>query len=649
MMIYLSIVLTKIDVFLNKYIVNKDTINIKSVYKSLGYKDLSTNVNIEKFSDSHVNLIFTINENNPFKISNINFFGNSQFSNRFLKGRIQSKPIKSFNIFSSGSNFNQSNIEYDVYLIEKIYKENGYFDVKVTYELVKFFYKYNLLFYIDEGKRYIINNLSINTDIDNQTISEEINLIKDNIDKQILNDDFFYEIEFVDKISNQLNKILLNNYYDNYLFEDEISIDEETKNISLNFNSRNKDKVSIKKIIISGNKITKDKTIRSRLTFEPGDTIDDKSILQKNKKILEDEVFIHSSSVKLSEINDNSADILIEIDENKKTGNLFIAGGYDADVGAGFNLGISDDNIMGTGNKIDTNLSLNQDHIFFDIGVVQKSINNPNIKIRYSLFNKQTDYTTTYGFKSEEAGFSVGYDSKVNNSVDNSLTIKIFASDNSSPKNNASAITDNIGKSSELSVSYKIKRSTLDNSIYPSCGIYNDLGLTISTEPFLSEASYIKISSKNNYYYKIKNTDSNFFVLSDLNMIESLNSDNLKTVNSLSLGGRNFKGFDFRGIGAKDSSGNYLGGKKKYTLSLGHSSTFLFDKKDNILLSNYLSLGSLWDNDYISSSHELRSSFTTSLDILTPIGPLSFSYSLPLLKEDNDITNNFSFSIGTTF
>jgi len=34
---------------------------------------------------------------------------------------------------------------------------------------------------------------------------------------------------------------------------------------------------------------------------------------------------------------------------------------------------------------------------------------------------------------------------------------------------------------------------------------------------------------------------------------------------------------------------------------------------------------------------------------LTPIGPLSFSYSLPLLKEDNDITNNFSFSIGTTF
>ena len=173
--------------------------------------------------------------------------------------------------------------------------------------------------------------------------------------------------------------------------------------------------------------------------------------------------------------------------------------------------------------------------------------------------------------------------------------------------------------------------------------------MTISTEPFLSEASYIKISSKNNYYYKIKNTDSNFFVLSDLNMIESLNSDNLKTVNSLSLGGRNFKGFDFRGIGAKDSSGNYLGGKKKYTLSLGHSSTFLFDKKDNILLSNYLSLGSLWDNDYISSSHELRSSFTTSLDILTPIGPLSFSYSLPLLKEDNDITNNFSFSIGTTF
>ena len=117
----------------------------------------------------------------------------------------------------------------------------------------------------------------------------------------------------------------------------------------------------------------------------------------------------------------------------------------------------------------------------------------------------------------------------------------------------------------------------------------------------------------------------------------------------MSLGGRNFKGFDFRGIGPKDDLSNYLGGKKRYILSIGHTSTFLFDKKDNILFSNYFSIGSLWDNDYKSDDHKIRASFTTAFDILTPIGPLTLSYSIPLEKEQNDKTNNVSFSIGTTF
>ena len=57
----------------------------------------------------------------------------------------------------------------------------------------------------------------------------------------------------------------------------------------------------------------------------------------------------------------------------------------------------------------------------------------------------------------------------------------------------------------------------------------------------------------------------------------------------------------------------------------------------------------MWDNDYKKDDHKLRASFTTAFDILTPIGPLTLSYSIPLEKEQNDKTNNVSFSIGTTF
>ena len=46
---------------------------------------------------------------------------------------------------------------------------------------------------------------------------------------------------------------------------------------------------------------------------------------------------------------------------------------------------------------------------------------------------------------------------------------------------------------------------------------------------------------------------------------------------------------------------------------------------------------------------DLRTSIGTSFDILTPIGPISFSYASPIEKNNNDKTREFNFSIGTSF
>ena len=37
------------------------------------------------------------------------------------------------------------------------------------------------------------------------------------------------------------------------------------------------------------------------------------------------------------------------------------------------------------------------------------------------------------------------------------------------------------------------------------------------------------------------------------------------------------------------------------------------------------------------------------MDILTAVGPLSLSYSLPITKNSSDKTENFRFNIGTSF
>ena len=51
----------------------------------------------------------------------------------------------------------------------------------------------------------------------------------------------------------------------------------------------------------------------------------------------------------------------------------------------------------------------------------------------------------------------------------------------------------------------------------------------------------------------------------------------------------------------------------------------------------------------IDESNVVRSSTGIGLDVLTPIGPLSFSLSQPLSKKSTDKTETFRFSLGTTF
>ena len=51
----------------------------------------------------------------------------------------------------------------------------------------------------------------------------------------------------------------------------------------------------------------------------------------------------------------------------------------------------------------------------------------------------------------------------------------------------------------------------------------------------------------------------------------------------------------------------------------------------------------------IDESNKLRSSTGVTLNWLSPIGPLSFVISQNLAKAETDVTESFTFNLGTTF
>ena len=73
---------------------------------------------------------------------------------------------------------------------------------------------------------------------------------------------------------------------------------------------------------------------------------------------------------------------------------------------------------------------------------------------------------------------------------------------------------------------------------------------------------------------------------------------------------------------------------------------------ENLDFSYFIDLANVWGVDYsdvLDNTGKIRSSTGISLDYLSPIGPLSFSWSLPISKESSDKTETFRFNLGTTF
>lgn len=637
-----DIINSKSNSFILKSTITNDINNINTVYKSKGFNDVSTVAKIESFSDDRVNLIFDIYEGEQSKLNNIKFVGNAYFSSRFLSTKITSQDLNFYNIFKSGSNLNPEVFEFDLNIIKNYYLDKGFFDVKTSYTVEKnSFGLYTLIFYINEGPRYKINNLNYSNIILN---NDFIKNIFSDLEKDIDQNKYFYDQMLIDDYLKEINLSLLNNNIIDYYID--VKNYKENLIVNINFEKIKQEPKIINKINIYGNGITNDQTIRSKILIEPGDNLNT-YLLDNSASNLNKFSYIKKVDYNIDEFNQN-ADLNFTIEEEKKTGNILFAGTFDSDTELGFMFGIEDKNFAGSGNIIDANFNINSENIKYDINYTQFPLSNPFLSNTYSIFNSENDYTSSFGYKVSRQGIGYSLSFADSSQISYSVGFSYESLKGHDPKDSSvSSINDNIGQFENITLRTNIKKDTTNDVFNPTDGHYNSLALTISPSE-ISDDPFYKLIFTNKNYFKLKDSENYIFFNNNLGYAESLKSK-LKTINSFSLGGNNFKGFDFRGIGPV-SNNIYLGGNKFVTSTLGYGSSFIFDDKDNINIKLFISSGSIWDSDYTSDNKfDLRSSAGVSLDFITAIGPISFSYASPINKKSSDRERNFAFTIGTSF
>ena len=79
---------------------------------------------------------------------------------------------------------------------------------------------------------------------------------------------------------------------------------------------------------------------------------------------------------------------------------------------------------------------------------------------------------------------------------------------------------------------------------------------------------------------------------------------------------------------------------------------FILPTLEAVDFSYFIDAANVWGVDYnesLDKSDTIRTSTGLGMNILTPVGPLSFSLSKAITKESTDKTEGFRFSLGTTF
>ena len=132
----------------------------------------------------------------------------------------------------------------------------------------------------------------------------------------------------------------------------------------------------------------------------------------------------------------------------------------------------------------------------------------------------------------------------------------------------------------------------------------------------------------------------------------SLDSDkDVRVSKRLNVPSYRLRGFQKGKVGPVENN-DYIGGNHITSVNLSATLPNIVEGLDNLDVGVFVDAANVWGVDYDSSVDDkstLRSATGVALNLMTPIGPLSFSFANALTKASTDKTETFRFNLGTQF
>ncbi len=619
----------------------KNDVNlIKSFYRSLGFYFVKIDADVQQLEKNRVNIVYSIDKGEKAKISKIYFLGDKKIRDKKLRDIIISEESKFWKFVSRNVYLNQERIDIDKRLLKNYYRNKGYYEVDLTSSNVEY----------SEGEGFVLTySINAGTKYKFKKIYADVS---ESLDKNAflsLEPDFsklvgkYYSQKKLNEVLNKIDKLSEQKelqFINHKVLE---TLDNEG-NVEVKISIFEGEKVIIEKINIAGNTVTNDSVIRGELLVDEGDPFSELLVNKSINRIKGRNLF--ASVEKKSLPGSNSGLKILEIQvEEKATGELMAGAGIGTD-GTSFSFSVSENNWLGRGVNLQSNLNVSEEKINGNIAIVNPNYNFSGNAVSTSFDVSSTDRTATTGFKSSRTGFDLGTSFEQYEQIFIAPKISISHEDIEAESTASARIKKMDGTYFNSDLLYSVILDKRDQTFKPTEGYRASFTQSL---PIIQDSSSIMNGVDLSTYHDFSDDvigSLKFYARS----IHGINGD-VKLTDRLFIPGNKLRGFVRGKVGPKDGD-DWVGGNYTTAVNAEAQLPNLLPESYRTDFNVFIDTANVWNVDYTNSlddTNKLRSSIGVGANVWTPVGPLSWTFSQDIAKAKSDKTESVNFRLGTSF
>jgi outer membrane protein insertion porin family len=627
-----------------------DAAAIAEAYRVAGRLAATVTPKIIRRSDNRVDLVFEITEGRVVENERISFVGNKAFSDRRLRQILETKQAGFLRNLIQRDTFVAERLELDQKVLTDFYLSRGYIDFQVldaSAEVSRERDATFLTFTVREGLPYSIGKISTVSEVEGIDAAEFESVQKIRTGQT-------YNPLLIDNNITRMENLALRKGLNFVRVEPRITRDDRNQAVDIEFAIVRGEKIFVERIDIEGNTTTLDQVIRRQFRTVEGDPFNPREIRQAAERIRALGFF---ADAQVNADQGSGPDqVVVNVDvEEQPTGSLSFGLTYSVASGTGFNIGFSETNFLGRGQR----LSL----------AVSTASSNQNSSFSFTepaLLGRDLSFTVAGFYRTSESDFSVydtrnigfstgiGFPLGEQSSLDLRIGVsedKIFNYEGTSAIIAAEAAE---GALKTVSVGYTYEYDTRVTGLNPKGGVLLRFGQDFAG--IGGDTEYIKTTALALAETKILNEEVTVRAIFEGGAITSLGG-NVTRVTDRFFGNGKIRGFEPNGIGPRDLGADdedALGGNLFAVARFEADFPLGLPEEYGITGGAFLDVGSVWslDNDgggAVDDSFIPRAAIGLSVFWTTPIGPLRFNFSHALKKEDYDKDQSFDLTVSTQF